>query len=83
MTNEERRRALNTARAKALEFAEAATVGYAQHGEDGPEVLLATMWAAVAEAMKDGDPVHDAPDGRPALSMTELRAALHERRRSA
>lgn len=65
MTNEERRRALNLARKNALHHAQAAETHYTHSGEDGPEVNLATMWAAVARAMKDGDPTHDGPDGRP------------------
>jgi hypothetical protein len=64
MTNEERREALNRARKEAYDHAlkaELAVDGVTRqgHGE------MAKVWAAVAEAMKDGDPVHDAPDGRP------------------
>lgn len=67
MTNEERRRALNKARRKALEYAEAASSGtFSQTYMSRQELAeMARTWAAVAEAMKDGDPVHDAPDGRP------------------
>lgn len=54
MTNEERRQALATARAKALEYAKRADAAYENRGEDGPEVNLANMWAAVAEALKTG-----------------------------
>ena len=64
MTNEERRRRLNLARAKAYGYAKAATRIHATTGEDGPEVQLATMWASVAEALKDGDPDHDRADER-------------------
>lgn len=70
MTNAERRTALNEARALAFKHAQAAenlarnyAPGYAETVE---RAKLALMWAAVAEAMKDGDPVHDGPDGRPA-----------------
>lgn len=63
MTNEERRAALNLARRKTLEYAEAADIVSAQQeAYQG----LAIMWADVANAMKDGDPLHDAPDGLPA-----------------
>lgn len=65
MTNEERRAALNLARQRAFHYAREADHVYECVGEDGPEVNLANMWAAVAEAMKDGDPKHDAPDGAP------------------
>lgn len=61
MTNEERRAALNFAREKALENAQAAEVHHSDLA-----LRKANMWALVANAMKDGDPVHDAPDGRPA-----------------
>lgn len=54
MTNEQRRQALAKARANALEYAERADAAYENRGEDGPEVNLANMWAAVAEAMKTG-----------------------------
>lgn len=72
MTNQERRNALNTARKHALRHACAAE-------EHDPEIdpmiftrhtRLAEMWAAVAEAMKDGDPVHDGPDGAPMITNT-------------
>ena len=77
MTNEERRAALNLARRKTLEYAEAADrfPVVDMSGEASPRELMArrehvmhqaTMWADVANAMKDGDPLHDAPDGRPA-----------------
>ncbi len=65
MTNAERREALNRARTMAYEYAKIADRHYGETSEDGPEVALAAMWARVAEAMKDGDPVHDGPDGRP------------------
>lgn len=67
MTNEERRKALQEARTQALAYAREADDGYADHGMDGPETNLATMWASVAQALKDGDPLHDAPDGRPSM----------------
>lgn len=67
MNNKERRIALNTARANAYHHAQRAEKVYDNIGEDGPEVLLATMWANVAEAMKDGDPSHDGPDGHPTI----------------
>ncbi len=60
MTNEERREALNLARRNAVAAAhemEAAT--------DTAPHFRAVVWAHVANAMKDGDPVHDAPDGHP------------------
>jgi hypothetical protein len=65
MTNGERRAALNAARANALRHARNAEEKYSHSAEDGPEVQLATMWAHVANAMKDGSPDHDAPDGQP------------------
>ena len=73
MTNEERRNALNEARAKALANAKAAqrvNDHWSRWGSQAPAAIerltrMARMWASVAEAMKDGDPVHDAPDGHP------------------
>jgi hypothetical protein len=61
MTNEERRTALNLARSKALEFAQRADTHWVNTAEDGPEAMLAMVWANVAQAMKDGSPTHDAP----------------------
>lgn len=73
MTNQERRAALAEARKKAVQYARAAdrfkllTVD----GVGEPEVVestlkrrehimqLASMWAHVADALKDGDPAHD------------------------
>lgn len=54
MTNEERRLALAKARRKALAYAEEADRAFGASGEDGPEAIMAHMWAAVAEAMKTG-----------------------------
>lgn len=82
MTNEERRAALNRARVKALEHAENAEGGRMsdQVGPWNRARDLALIWAAVAEAMKDGDPVHDAPDGAPLdgvdLSRRDLAGSL-------
>lgn len=59
MTNQERRAALANARRRAVTCAELADGLFAQRGEDGPEVALAIMWAAVADALKDGNPDHD------------------------
>jgi hypothetical protein len=67
MTNEERRNALNAARKYAFRHACAAEefdfetdlTQFTKH------CRLAEIWANVAQAMKDGDPVHDAPDGQP------------------
>lgn len=64
MTNEQRRNALNKARAEALRHAtwaeELSTVGddnsrptWEQH------VDLSSMWALVAQALKDGSPSRD------------------------
>lgn len=62
MTNEERKAALNLARRKSLEYAQAAeTTG----GLDTIAMAMSTIWSDVAQAMKDGDPKHDAPDGEP------------------
>lgn len=68
MTNEERRAALNLARRKALGYAMAADGrSYPRASvETEYEIRMAVMWGKVAEAMKDGDPVHDATDGHPA-----------------
>lgn len=65
MTNEERRAALNRAREKALAYAEAASSGtFSQTYTPREELaLLSQTWSLVAQAMKDGDPAHDAPDG--------------------
>lgn len=63
MTNEERRRALALARRNALRHALKAEELFAGSSEDGPEVGMSQMWSLVAETMKDGDPVHDGPDG--------------------
>lgn len=63
MTNEERRRALALARRNAIRHALAAEELFVGNAEDGPEVAMSQMWSLVAEAMKDGDPVHDGPDG--------------------
>lgn len=60
MTNEERRDALNLARVKALAAAQEMEVA-----TEVPPHFRAAVWAHVANAMKDGDPVHDSPDGRP------------------
>lgn len=72
MTNEERRRALNKARAEAIKHATWAEEAYGRSAEDGPEAILACMWAAVANAMKDGDPLHDGPSGSPTAMEFEL-----------
>lgn len=67
MTNEERRAALNLARRKALDHAnDTEAVNYDDAYEISRSARLAEMWAHVAQAMKDGDPVHDSVDGRPA-----------------
>jgi hypothetical protein len=63
MTNEERKAALNKARKKALEHALKAETTQGIHSEES--VTKSEMWALVAQAMKDGDPHHDGPDGRP------------------
>jgi hypothetical protein len=67
MTNAERRAALNKARRMALEYAERSEKPgmHTTLEQIERQIERATMWAAVAEAMKDGDPVHDGPDGRP------------------
>lgn len=88
MTNEERRIALNLARRKALEHAEAAESTAALLSSLTAEELanvslagvldpiaMAQMWALVAEAMKDGDPDHDGADGG-AYGIAELRQRL-------
>lgn len=64
MTNAERRTALNAARYNAYRHARNAEE---EHNDviRQPYIDLATMWATVAEAMKDGDPMHDGPDGAP------------------
>lgn len=56
MTNQERRAALATARRYALDHAELAEAN-ARDGRD--HAKLATMWASIADALKDGDPAHD------------------------
>lgn len=65
MTNEERRKALNLARNRALYYAELSELSPALNYYDIPSHELATMWAHVAQAMKDGSPDHDGPDGLP------------------
>lgn len=72
MTNEERRRALALARRNALRHALAAEELYAGSSEDGPEAIMSQMWSAVGEIMKDGDPVHDGPDGYPEVDAQHL-----------
>jgi hypothetical protein len=74
VTNQQRRNALNAARSHALRHATAAE----EHDPDidlstwSKHARLAEMWASVANAMKDGNPSHDGPDGRPsALLSTE------------
>lgn len=64
MTNEERRAALNFARREALRHATEAEASH-RHSPVGPnnESRMAMMWSRVADAMKDGDPVHDSTDG--------------------
>lgn len=55
MTNEERRRALETARRRSLEYAEA-TAGFGIDPTERMErAALANMWANVAIAMKVGE----------------------------
>lgn len=70
MTNEERRDALNTARRKALRHAVTAEdYDFESYpGQFTQHVRLAEMWAHVAQSLKDGDPKHDAPDGKPIAS---------------
>lgn len=71
MTNEERREALNEARAKALQWATYAERNFQRepYGSGNQHrIELAKMWAQVADAMKDGDPVHDGPDGASAFA---------------
>ena len=67
MTNDERREALNQARRYSYRHVCAAEelsietdlTQFTRH------CRLAEVWASVAQAMKDGDPTHDAPDGNP------------------
>lgn len=59
MTNAERRAALNKARERAMKYA------LEMELTDTPPHFRAAVWAHVANAMKDGDPIHDAPDGQP------------------
>lgn len=70
MTNEERRHALNSARRRAFEHANYAEALDPDHDLTPwtKHARLAEMWASVANAMKDGDPAHDGPDGRPAIT---------------
>lgn len=79
MTNEERREALNQARKNALQWATWAERNFERETVTGVRIRaeMATMWADVANAMKDGDPDHDGTDGRP--TVPELRRALANR----
>lgn len=70
MTNAERKAALAEARSKAVAHARASEVA-GSIGMIENHIMRATMWAALAEAMKDGDPSHDAPDGAPSLPLLQ------------
>lgn len=70
MTNEQRRNALNKARAEALRhatWAEELSTDITSLGNESPTLALhidlAQTWAAVAQALKDGDPSHDSVGG--------------------
>jgi len=63
VTNEERRMALNKARVNALAAAQEMEL------TEVPPHFRAAVWAHVANAMKDGSPDHDAPDGQPISSV--------------
>lgn len=70
MTNNERRSALNKARAQAIRHATWAEE-LSDTRENDPKtwswhIRMAGMWSQVAQALKDGDPVHDGPDNIPA-----------------
>lgn len=69
VTNSERRVALNLARENALAAAQEMDVA-----TDVPPHFRAAVWAQVANALKDGDPAHDGPDGSPSpILSTETR----------
>lgn len=72
MTNNERRTSLNKARAEAVRHATWAEEYYEQNDPalTRDHARLATMWSQVAQALKDGDPVHDGPDNIPASQFT-------------
>lgn len=73
MTNNERRNALNRARAEALRhavWAEEINSEHTDHPALNDHIRLSTMWSQVAQALKDGDPVHDGPDNIPASQFT-------------
>lgn len=76
MTNDERRVALNSARRRAYEHALRAESIPAEHDAMSftRHARLAEVWANVAQAMKDGDPDHDAPgpDGASAFAHPTL-----------
>lgn len=77
MTNEERRNALNKARAQALRHATWAEE-LSDQRHDVPKdwsahIRLATMWSQVAQALKEGDPRHDAASGIRNVFTTETR----------
>lgn len=80
MTNEERREALNRARRNALQWAEWAERNFERTSVTSNQlrVEMAKMWAGVADAMKDGDPVHDGPDGRPTKASSFAHPTLPE-----
>lgn len=65
MTNEERRQALATARRKALEYAlHADSHDYRKRGPENTSIIMADMWAHVAQAMKVGNAIEtDGADG--------------------
>ncbi len=69
MTNEERRQALNEARKMAYQYAKQANMtnldGTLTDERRADFRDTAKTWSLVAQAMKDGDPIHDAPDGVP------------------
>jgi len=61
VTNNERRAALNKARAEALRHAVWAEETFPENTQQTwDHATMARTWAAVAEALKDGDPMHDA-----------------------
>jgi hypothetical protein len=81
VTNEERRAALNEARTLAQKHARIAEAAPRYGLDPDHHVRRSRMWAAVAEAMKDGDPMHDAPDGRPTYDDVPLHHLITEETR--
>lgn len=77
MTNGERRHALNKARAEALRhatWAEELSEDYQSNPKLwSAHLRMASMWAAVGDVLKDGDPDHDSSDGHSSIDGTTYR----------